>query len=579
MPVIKMTTPDVREFRPTLVLELRDAFSDSNVLQQDVTVSIGKNSPLFQKENEATFVFTNLAHGKYSANVTSASDEQPYYLPMDIPLTLPQAGPANSPWPQPWPGYPNVTLADPTLMLDDPGQSAAYLAQRELTALRPTTAYPFPAGTTLVRGQITANGGAMKGAFVTLALIAQTGQFPVTVVNPDGSTSAATNLNVVTTPVADALSPNAVVAGSPAFTLTVLGTGFVSRAVVRLAGVALATTFLSNSAVAADVPKAAVANAGQFAVIVANPDGSLSNQLMLTVANAPAVNTISPSSVTAGSAAFTLAVQGSGFANNASVQSQGVPLATEFVNSTQLTAQVPAAQIALAGQLNVTVVNPGPPPQVSNALALSVVNAPVIFALQPQVVLTGSVDFVLDVTGTGYVAGSVVKLNGAALPTTYGGATQLTATVSAADVNAAGNLNITVANPNASSAAKVLQVVAGPSITSIDPTSVTAGSTAFTLVVKGTGFVSGAQVELSGTPLATSYISGSELHAHVPRSGYTTGADGTFVLYFDDDEYDAIQGQSQKVTLIVTQQGSPKQTKQDVTVLRGATVSTNIDIT
>jgi hypothetical protein len=579
MPRLKTKPSDLQEFRPSLVLQLRDAFSDDVLLQGDVNVTIGKNSPLFQKENEATFVFADLAQGNYTASVTSTADE-PYYLPVNIPLTLPQPAPARTPWPQPWPGYPNVMLADPTLTLDDPGQSAAYLAQRDLTGLRPTTSYPFPAGTTLVRGQVTSNGAPVSGAFVTLALMAQVGQLPVTVVNPDGSTSAATNLNVVTTPVADALLPAVVVAGSPAFTLTVQGTGFVSGAAARLAGVTLPTTFVSGSAVSTNVPKAAVANVGQFAVVVANPDGSLSNQLMLTVANAPTVNSIAPTSVTAGSAAFTLRVQGSGFANNAAVQSQGVPRGTAFINSTQLTAQVSAAQVALPGQINVTVANPGPPPQTSNAIALSVVSVPVISTIQPQVVLAGSADFTLVVTGTGYVAGSIVKLNGAALPTTYGGATELTATVTAAEVAAAGNLNITVSNPNgASSAAKVLQVVAGPSIASIDPTSVTAGSTAFTLVVTGTGFVSGSQVELSGTPLATSYISSGELHAHVPRSGYTTGADGTFVLYFDDDEYDAIQGQSQKVTLVVTQQGSPKQTNLDVTVLRGATVSTNIDIT
>lgn len=579
MPSSNMTSPDVRGFRPSLVLQLRDGFTDSNVLQGDVNVTIGKNSPLFQKDSEATFVFANLPNGSYTAKVTSTPD-QPYYLPVAIPITLPLSVPSDTSWPQPWTGYPNVTLADAALMLDDPAQSAAYLAQRELASLRPTTCYPFPSGTTLVRGQVTAAGAPVSGAFVTLALLAQPGQFPVTVVNPDGTVSAAKTLSVVTSPVIESLSPAVVIAGSPAFLLTVQGTGFVSGATIRLAGVALATTFLGSAALSAEVPRAAVANAGQFSVIVANPDGTLSNQQNLTVAAAPAVNSINPPSLSAGSAAFTLTVQGSGFAPNVAVQIQGAAVKTRFIKSTELSADVSAAQIAFAAQLSVVVANPGPPQQVSNPQTLSVVNAPVISVREPSTVISGSADFTLTVLGTGYVAGSTVKLNGVALPTTYGSSAELTAAVTAAQVAAAGVLNITVTNPNGtSSAAQTLAVAVGPSITSIDPTSVTAGSTAFTLVVLGSGFISGSVVELNGMQLATTFVSDTELDAHVPRSGYTTGADGTFVLFFDQQEFDAITGRSQTVTLIVTQQGNPKQTLQDVTVLRGATVSVDIDIT
>jgi hypothetical protein len=579
MPSFNMTSPDVLEFRPSLVLELRDGFTDSNVLQGNVDVTIGKNSPLFRKDPEATFVFANLPNGSYTLKVTSTPD-QPYYLPAAIPITVPLPVLSDTTWPQPWTGYPNVTLADPALTLDDPAQSAAYLAQRELASLQPTTSYPFPSGTTLVRGQVTAAGAPVSGAFVTLALLAQPGQFPVTVVNPDGAVSASKTLSVVTTPVIESLSPAVVIAGSPAFLLTVEGTGFVSGATIRFAGVALATTFLGGAVLSAEIPGAAIANAGQFSVTVTNPDGTLSNQQNLVVAAAPAVNSINPPSVSAGSAAFSLAVQGSGFAAKAAVRIQGAAVKTKFINSTELSASVSAAQIAVAAQLSVVVATPGPPQQLSNPHTLSVVSAPVISACEPSTVIAGSADFTLVVLGTGYVAGSIVKLNGVALPTTYGSSTELSATVAAAQVAAAGVLNIAVTNPNGTtSAAQTLTVAVGPSITSIDPVSVTAGSTAFTLVVHGTGFISGSVVELNGTQLATTFVSDSQLDAHVPRSGYTTGADGTFVLFFDQAEFDAITGRSQTVTLIVTQQGNPKQTLEDVTVLRGATVSVDIDIT
>ena len=580
MPKFNMTSPDVRELQPWMVLQLRDAFTDSNVLQGNVNVSIGSRSPLFQKQSEATFVFAkNPLNGNYTVTVSSTPDE-PYYLPASIPITLPFPVRANTNWPQPWIGYPDVTLADPSLTLDDPSQSAAYLAQRELAGLQPTTAYPFPAGATLVRGQVTSAGAPVGGALVSLALTARPGQYPVTVLNPDGTASAGQMLSVVNTPVIESLLPAVVIAGSAAFSLMVQGTGFLEGAVVRLAGVVLTTRFLGSSALSADVPRAAVSNTGQISVLVANPDGTVSNPQMLTVAAAPALSSISPSSVTAGSAAFTMSLQGSGFAPNASVQIQGVPIRTTFVDSTKLTAQVLAAGISLPGQLTVVVANPGPPQQTSNAQALSVVKVPVIASLQPATVIAGGPAFTLTVMGTGFMAASVVNLNGAALPTTYVGPSELTAVVSAAQIAGAGVLNVTIANPNGSnSAAQPLTVTAGPSITSIDPALVTAGSTAFTLVVLGNGFVSGAIVELHGSPLATTFVSGTELHAHVPRSGYITGSDGTFVLYFDRQEFDAITGRSQTVTLLVTQQGNPQQKSQNVTVVRGATVSVDIDIT
>jgi uncharacterized protein (TIGR03437 family) len=76
----------------------------------------------------------------------------------------------------------------------------------------------------------------------------------------------------------------------------------------------------------------------------------------------------------AGSPAFTITVNGSGFVSGATVQWNASPLTTGFVNSTQLTAQVPASDIAAAGSASVTVLNPGS--AASNALTFSISAAP-----------------------------------------------------------------------------------------------------------------------------------------------------------------------------------------------------------
>jgi hypothetical protein len=72
------------------------------------------------------------------------------------------------------------------------------------------------------------------------------------------------------------------------------------------------------------------------------------------------VTAISPSQCNAGAAAFTLAVNGTGFSAESTVLWNGEPLATTFVNSTRLNALVPAARVADGGSAGVAVHSGGP---------------------------------------------------------------------------------------------------------------------------------------------------------------------------------------------------------------------------
>jgi len=89
--------------------------------------------------------------------------------------------------------FPDVALADPTLPLGDPGQTAAYKAQRQAATLLPTNAYPFLAGATLIRGTIMSAGQPLANANVQQvggidpAYITGTdGQFVLFLANPPG---------------------------------------------------------------------------------------------------------------------------------------------------------------------------------------------------------------------------------------------------------------------------------------------------------------------------------------------------------------------------------------------------------
>jgi hypothetical protein len=100
-----------------------------------------------------------------------------------------------------------------------------------------------------------------------------------------------------------------------------------------------------------------------------------------------------PTSVAPGGPAFTLTINGAGFVTGATVSLNGAPLATTFVRAAQLTAAVPAANIAYEGTASITVTNPGPGGGTSNVQYLAVANpvASPIFTAIP-------------VYGTGYAA-------------------------------------------------------------------------------------------------------------------------------------------------------------------------------
>jgi hypothetical protein len=69
---------------------------------------------------------------------------------------------------------------------------------------------------------------------------------------------------------------------------------------------------------------------------------------------------LSPSIATPGGNSFTLTVHGAGFVSGATVNWNGHPLSTTFLNVNELTALVPASDIAVATSVAVTVMNPAP---------------------------------------------------------------------------------------------------------------------------------------------------------------------------------------------------------------------------
>ena len=165
----------------------------------------------------------------------------------------------------------------------------------------------------------------------------------------------------------------------------------------------------------------------------------------------PAITTLTPSSATAGGAAFTLTVDGTNFMSSSVVRWNGVDRTTTYVSATRVTASIPAGDIATAGTAQVTVFNPAPGGGTSNALTFTINPSgnpvPTLTVLNPSSATAGGAAFTLTVDGTNFMSSSVVRWNGVDRTTTYVSATRVTAAITAADIATAGTAQVTVFNP------------------------------------------------------------------------------------------------------------------------------------
>jgi hypothetical protein len=244
---------------------------------------------------------------------------------------------------------------------------------------------------------VNVNGSARPTIYVSSAQLTATipasdltnaGSFNITVTNPSpgGGTSNAqvfTVGNVV--PTTTSISPPSAVLGSAGFTLTVNGTNFLTSSMVNFNGSARSTGYVSSTQLTATINASDLTSPGTFNVTVTNPvpGGGTSNAQPFVVTGnnpVPTLTSISPSSTMVGGGSFVMTLQGANFSPSSSVTFNGITKPTTFVSSNQLTAVIPASDIAATGTDAVMVTNPGPGGGTSNAI---------IFTIKPTSITPG----------------------------------------------------------------------------------------------------------------------------------------------------------------------------------------------
>lgn len=234
----------------------------------------------------------------------------------------------------------------------------------------------------------------------------------------------------------------------------------------------------------------------------------------------PILTSVTPTGFSEG--VTTVTVAGSEFVYGAQISWNGTPITTTFVSSTQLVASIAAPN---PGTFPLLVTNPNPGSANSATAQVKVAPGQVVFQLQPQtgsdVRVTNSINFGLTVTGTNNT-GVTLAINGVA-----GGNAQVGTAVSNADgsitytapavvpkpTNVVQMTITSVDNPAVSINQNISVLNPIPILTSATPTTFNVGSAS--VVVTGQDFISGATVLMNGTPVPTTFNSGTQLTATV----------------------------------------------------------------
>jgi hypothetical protein len=288
-------------------------------------------------------------------------------------------------------------------------------------------------------------------------------------------------------------------------------------------GAARTTVFVSSTMLTAAIsaPDIALGTVADIRVVTPAPGGGASTALNLLLLNpVPSLSSFNPGSVPLGSGDLTLTVTGSRFLSSSVIQWNGAPRVTTLLGPTQLSALIPASDLAVAGPVSITVFTPAPGGGTSAAATLTILNPlPILGGVDPAVAIVGAAGFTLTVTGSGFEPSSVVRWNGAPRPTTFISGGALSAAIPASDLAATGTASITVVTPapgggTSGSLGLAIQNPA-PVLGSLDPSAMTAGSGSFTLTVTGTGFVASSVVRWNGVARATTFVDATTLRATI----------------------------------------------------------------
>jgi hypothetical protein len=258
----------------------------------------------------------------------------------------------------------------------------------------------------------------------------------------------------------------------------------------------------------------------------------------LTTIPAPAITSISPSSVPSGASSVYITVTGTGFISSSVVRWNGADRSSYYHSPTELAFYANNTDVAEAGTAQITVYTPGA--GTSNAVTFTITSNPVptITSLSPSSASAGSSSVYVTITGTGFTVASEVRWNGVkASSYSFHSSTEMAFWPPSADLAQAGTGLVTVYNPptgGGTSNAATFTITSNPvpTITSLSPSSAPSGASSVYVTITGTGFTIASEVRWNGAKASSySFHSSTEMAFWPPSASLAQAGTAQVTVY------------------------------------------------
>jgi hypothetical protein len=269
----------------------------------------------------------------------------------------------------------------------------------------------------------------------------------------------------------------------------------------------------------------------------------------------PTITAINPTAIVAGSPDTVLAVAADPITTSSAIVFEGITLPTTlgtasfpvqvaagtsgtttvFQTRPALTATIKAQTLAVPHAASVFVRTTGPGGSTSSSTSAFMIGsaAPVLtrFGVLPTPLLAGNAGFTTTITGSGFLPGVVVTVNGIARPTVRQDATTVSVTIPPDDLANGGFVKVAAVNPSPtvgpSNPLDLAVLNPAPGVLAISPTTTEVklepNSPPLTLNVTGFNFRTGAAILVGGIEVPTTFGSSSSLLGVVPASALQIG--------------------------------------------------------